>query len=155
MCTGSDGMWSDVLKTPALYYSVFVSLCAYFSYQDIVYGEIKRLYLYTAIIIALCIKGPVTAWESFGGAVLGILLFLLAYYISKKQLGLADIWFSGFTGAFLGIVKWYAAISIGCIVALIFFMCNKNKGKALPFIPFLSVGACATELTALLFSLNT
>jgi len=155
MCTGSDGMWSDGLKTPVLYYSVFVSVCIYFSYQDIMYGEIKRIHLWIAIVIALCVKAPVAAWESFGGAVLGILLFLLAYYISKKQLGLADVWFSGFTGAFLGIIKWYAAIGIGCIVALIFFMCNKNKGKALPFIPFLSVGACATELTALLFSLNT
>ena len=131
----------DVLNTSVLHYSVFVSVCVYFSYQDIVYGEIKRSSLYTAIILALCVKAPVAVWESFAGAVVGILLFLLAYYISKRQLGLADVWFSGFAGAFLGIIKWYAA-------------CKRNKRKALPFIPFLSIGACITELTALLYGLN-
>ena len=150
MCAG---MRLDVLNTSVLHYSVFVSVCVYFSYQDIVYGEIKRIYLYTAIIIALCVKAPAAVWESFAGAGLGILLFLLAYYISKKQLGLADIWFSGFVGAFLGIIKWYAAMSIACMLALIFFICNRNKRKILPFIPFLSVGACTTELAALLYSL--
>ena len=149
-----DGMRLDVLNTSVLHYSVFVSVCVYFSYQDIVYGEIKRSSLYTAIILALCVKAPVAVWESFAGAVVGILLFLLAYYISKRQLGLADVWFSGFAGAFLGIIKWYAAVSIGCMAAFIFFICKRNKRKALPFIPFLSIGACITELTALLYGLN-
>jgi len=138
-----------------LSYSIFVLICVYFSYQDIVYGEIKRIYLYAAIAVALCVKAPATAWESFGGAVIGMLLFALAYHISGKRLGIADIWFSGFIGAFLGIIKWYAAVSIGCILALLFFICSRNKLKELPFIPFLSIGACVVELTVLLCGLNT
>ena len=126
-----------------LSYSIFVLICVYFSYQDIVYGEIKRIYLYAAIAVALCVKAPATAWESFGGAVIGMLLFALAYHIS------------GFIGAFLGIIKWYAAVSIGCILALLFFICSRNKLKELPFIPFLSIGACVVELTVLLCGLNT
>ena len=59
-----------------LFYSIFVLVCIYFSYQDILYGEIKRLYLYAVIIVALCVKAPFAAWESFGGAVLGMLPFL-------------------------------------------------------------------------------
>ena len=137
-----------------LFYSIFVSGCIYFSYQDIVYGEIKRIYLYAAIAVVLCVKAPTAAWESFGGAVLGMLLFLLAYYISRKQLGLADVWFSGFIGAFLGIIKWYAAVSIACILALIFFICSRNKRKTCPFIPFLSIGSCIIELLALLYRLD-
>ena len=129
-----------------LFYSIFVLVCIYFSYQDILYGEIKRLHLYAVIIVALCVKAPFAAWESFGGAVLGMLLFLLAYYISRKQLGLADVWFSGFIGAALGIIQWYVAVSIGCIAAFLFFLCSRGKWKSLPFIPFLSVGACITEL---------
>ena len=118
------------------------------------YGEIARIHLWVAIIATLCVKEPIAVWENFGGAALGILLFSLAYYISKKRLGLADIWFSGFIGAFLGIVKWYAAVSIACILALLFFICGRNKQKTLPFIPFLSIGACSIELIALLFGLN-
>lgn len=137
-----------------LFYSIFILTCIYFSYQDIVYGEIKRIYLYAAIAVVLCVKAPAAVWESFGGAALGILLFLLAYYISKKRLGLADVWFSGFIGAFLGIIKWYAAVSIACILALLFFICSRNKQKTLPFIPFLSIGACSIELIALLYCLN-
>ena len=137
-----------------LSYSIFILICVYFSYQDIAYGEIKRIYLYAVIAVTLCVKAPFAAWESFGGAVLGMLLFLFAYYISKKRLGLADVWFSGFIGAFLGIVKWYAAVSIACILALLFFICGRNKQKTLPFIPFLSIGACSIELIALLYRLN-
>jgi hypothetical protein len=62
-----------------LFYSIFVPVCIYFSYQDLVYGEIKRIYLYAAIAVVLCAKAPAAAWESFGGAALGILLFLLVY----------------------------------------------------------------------------
>lgn len=135
-----------------LSYSIFVLACAYFSYQDCMYGEVKRIYLYAAITAAFCIKLPSAAWDSAVGMAAGILLFLLAYYISKKQLGLADVWFSGFIGAFLGIIKWYAAVSIGCILALLFFICSRNKGKPIPFIPFLSIGACVVELMRLLWS---
>ena len=137
-----------------LFYSIFVPVCIYFSYQDILYGEIKRLHLYAVIIVALCVKAPFAAWESFGGAVLGMLLFLLAYYISRKQLGLADVWFSGFIGAFCGIIKWYAAVTVACILALLFFIYSRNKRKTFPFIPFLSIGACSIELIALLYRLN-
>ena len=59
-----------------LFYSIFVLVCIYFSYQDILYGEIKRLHLYVVIIVALCVKAPFAAWESLGGAVLGMLPFL-------------------------------------------------------------------------------
>ena len=137
-----------------LSYSIFVSACIYFSYQDIMYGEIARIHLWVAIIATLCVKEPIAVWENFGGAALGILLFSLAYYISKKRLGLADIWFSGFIGAFLGIIKWYAAVSIASMLALIFFICSRNEKKIIPFIPFLSIGACTTDLITLLCSLD-
>ena len=129
-----------------IFYTLFVLGCVYFSYQDIVYGEIKRIYLLAAMISAVGMKAHTALWDSLGGAAIGILLFLLVYILSKKQLGLADVWFSGFIGAALGIVQWYAAVSIGCIAAFLFFLCSRGKWKRLPFIPFLSVGACITEL---------
>lgn len=79
-----------------LFYSIFVPVCIYFSYQDLVYGEIKRIYLYAAIAVVLCAKAPAAAWECFGGAALGILLFLLVYIKTGRGYGWpaknGDVW---------------------------------------------------------------
>ncbi|MEL3906616.1 MAG: prepilin peptidase [Treponema sp.] len=133
-----------------LSYSIFFIFCVYFSYQDIRYGELSRLQLWTAIVIVTGIRVAANFIGTLLGGGTGLLLFGLAYYVSKKRMGLADVWFSAFAGAFLGIVKWYYAVGIACIAALLFFMCSKNR--TVPFIPFLACGSCLTEGVCLLFS---
>jgi len=75
------------------------------------------------------------------GTLLGLFIFFLVFFISKKRLGLADIWYSGLIGLVLGPLWWYPAIGIACIagVACVFMF----KRRRIPFIPCMAVGSVA------------
>ncbi|HPY53180.1 MAG TPA: prepilin peptidase [Treponemataceae bacterium] len=104
------------------------------------------------------------------GLVLGLAVFYAVRVVSKLKLGLADVWFSGAMGAFLGYLGWYAAIAISCLFALswIFSLAVLRKIRAkhegqkeisllktfrqiqIPFIPFLASGSlCALLVSSL------
>lgn len=57
-------------------------------------------------------------YKPYSGALAGILSFLFIRLASRKKLGLADVWFSGSVGVFLGIFGWFFSILIACFFAL-------------------------------------
>lgn len=58
-------------------------------------------------------------YKPFVGAGFGLLLFTIVRFFSGKKLGLADVWFSGSVGAFLGIYGWFFSILFSCLFSLI------------------------------------
>ncbi len=58
-------------------------------------------------------------YKPFAGSAAGILSFLVVRFASGKKLGLADVWFSGSVGAFLGIYGWFFSVLIACLFSLI------------------------------------
>ncbi len=58
-------------------------------------------------------------YKPYTGAAAGILLFLAIHLFGNKKLGLADVWFSGSIGAFMGIFGWFFSVLIACLFSLI------------------------------------
>jgi prepilin signal peptidase PulO-like enzyme (type II secretory pathway) len=73
---------------------------------------------------------------------MGIGLFLLAFFASRRRLGLADVWYSGLIGMVLGPLWWYPAVFAACAsVALVVIYLRK---PAIPFIPCMALGSLVT-----------
>jgi len=78
------------------------------------------------------------------GTLLGLFIFSLAFFISKKKLGLADIWYSGLIGLVLGPLWWYPAIGIACVAGVsCVFMFKKRR---IPFIPCMAAGSVTVSI---------
>ena len=90
--------------------------------------------------------------------------------ITKKKLGLADVFYSGSSGALLGFDFWLAACAIACVAAacVIWFRVRKLPAqkrdddrtttksrkaeilrKPVPFIPCMFLGAIVAKIMAL------
>ena len=84
------------------------------------------------------------------GALLGLFVFLAAYLVSRKKLGLADVWYSSLIGLVLGPWWWYAAMFCACSAGIIYMLVSKKR--RIPFIPLMAFGSVAWTFSA--FSLQ-
>ena len=112
---------------------------------DIKTGKVPRLAFVIAfpffLVLALLqneIRLPMTV---LAGALLGFLVFLLAYFVSGKKLGLADVWYSALIGLVLGPWWWYAAMGCACVCGIVYIMVSKRR--KIPFIPLMAFGSFA------------
>lgn len=83
--------------------------------------------------------------DSAGGFLIGGVLFLLVYLISKNGLGGGDVKFMAVTGLYLGVNGILPAMLYGSVLAALFgltLILLKKIGRkdAIPLIPFLYVG---------------
>ncbi|GHT57787.1 hypothetical protein FACS1894109_10690 [Spirochaetia bacterium] len=126
-----------ILLVPYVLFSVYISLL------DIRTGRIPRLLLWAAILLALLLKILITPGSlplgSLTGGLLGTALFLLAYLVSGKKLGLADVWYAGLIGIVLEPLRLYAALGVSCVLAIVFILITKKH--SIPFIPFMAAGS--------------
>ena len=76
--------------------------------------------------------------ESIIGMLIGLVVFLIAFFISGRKLGLADVWYSALTGLTLGPWWWYAATGSACIAGIIYILVSKQR--RIPFIPLMALG---------------
>ena len=76
---------------------------------------------------------------ALAGALLGLLVFLLAYFVSGKKLGLADVWYSALIGLVLGPWWWYAAMGCACVCGIVYILVSKKR--KIPFIPLMAFGS--------------
>ena len=95
-------------------------------------------------------RPDITPTESFIAALIGagvVVLLILLYYFLKGivPLGLGDAKVLAMVGAFEGYVGVYCSLLLGAIFALLFFLPqvvrNRSLQFAVPFVPFLSLGA--------------
>ena len=110
---------------------------------DIKTGAIPRIAFCVAFpfffILRLLQAGPQLPELILGGALTGLTVFLLAFFISSKKLGLADVWYSALIGLALGPWRWYGAISCACIAGIIYMLAFKRR--QIPFIPLMALGS--------------
>jgi Flp pilus assembly protein protease CpaA len=78
------------------------------------------------------------------GALLGLLVFLLAFVISGKRLGLADVWYSALIGLVLGPWLWYAAMFCACIGGILYILGSGRR--RIPFIPLMALGSVGVSV---------
>ena len=120
---------------------------------DIKNGEVPRLAFILAFpvffIMKFLINGRIMITESIAGAAAGFLVFILAFIITNKKLGLADVWYSALTGMALGTWQWYLSTLFACVTGVfIILIISKNiSKKQIPFIPCMAAGNILIFLT--------
>lgn len=129
----------------AVFTVLYLLLSLYLSIQDIRHGTVSRTLLLLSLAAALgvrvLLRGPAVLPAAAGGAALGLGLFLLAFFWSRKKLGLADVWYAGLIGVVLGPLWWFGGIMLACLLALVF--CLFSGRRSVPFIPFMAAGSAA------------
>jgi prepilin signal peptidase PulO-like enzyme (type II secretory pathway) len=92
-------------------------------------------------VLCLLSENPHSPLVLATGALLGLLAFLAAYFISGERLGLADVWYSAIIGLVLGPLWWFQAVFCACIAGIVYMLASKRR--SIPFIPFMALGSAA------------
>jgi len=117
-------------------FSVIISLF------DIKNGKVPRLafiLIFPVILIIYLIKMErYLLILAISGIILGFFVFISVFLLSKRKLGLADIWYSALIGMILGPIWWFAAIGVACLAGILCIIISKER--RIPFIPCMAIG---------------
>jgi prepilin signal peptidase PulO-like enzyme (type II secretory pathway) len=120
-------------------FTVF-SLCI--AAADIKTGAVPRIAFIAAFLFFLAFsvmtKGHFALPTAIAGTVLGLAVFLPAYFITRRKLGLADVWYSALTGLVLGPLYWFFATGVACFTGIVFIAVSGRR--RIPFIPCMAIG---------------
>lgn len=127
----------------ALFKTLFAVFSLGLSLADLKSGMIPRAAFVFAFpvffVLGLIKEKPLPPGAMLTGALLGLFVFLIAFFVSNKKLGLADVWYSALAGMALGPLRWYAAMSIACVLGIGYMFVSKRR--QIPFIPFMTLGS--------------
>jgi prepilin signal peptidase PulO-like enzyme (type II secretory pathway) len=116
--------------------------------SDIKSGMVPRIAFVIAfpVFFALCLLSlnSQSAVVMLAGALLGVSVFLFAFIISGKKLGLADVWYSALIGLVLGPWLWYAAMCCACTAGIVYIIVSGRR--RIPFIPLMALGSVAASI---------
>jgi leader peptidase (prepilin peptidase) / N-methyltransferase len=100
-------------------------------------------------VLCLLFGNSSSALIMLAGALLGFSIFLLAFIISGKKLGLADVWYAALIGLVLGPWLWYAAMFCACIGGIAYILVSGRR--KIPFIPLMALGSVAVSIFQIFF----
>ena len=134
-----------LFESGLLFKILFAVFSIIITFQDVKTGMVPRVMFFMAFpcffVLRLLESGPQSPDSIFGGALIGLFIFLIAFFISRKRLGLADVWYSALIGLVLGPWYWYAAMACACLSGIIcMFVTRRRK---IPFIPLMAIGGVA------------
>ncbi len=137
------------LSAEMFLYVLFFSALVVITFIDLYHKIIPDLISLPGIVVGLlaCIFFlPPSFWDALAGAAIGWALFYLIAVVSRGGMGGGDIKLIAMIGAFLGWKKMLLTIMVGSfsgsvvgVLMMIFF--RKSRKYAVPFGPFLSLGA--------------
>ena len=126
---------------------LFALFSIHIARADIKTGAVPRLAFILAfpffIMLKALLKDGNQLLENIFAALAGLMVFLLAYFLSGRRLGLADVWYSALIGLVLGLYWWYAAIGLACVTGIAYIIVaiiTANK-RQIPFIPCMAFGS--------------
>jgi hypothetical protein len=121
--------------------AVYCMLSIIFAMEDIRYGEVRRAWLWSAIVVIAAgrflLLGKNEGLIGLAGCVFGIFIYFLVYACLKGRLGLADVWYAGFAGAMFGPVWWTLVSILACILTFVCMLILRFR--SIVFIPFMTV----------------
>ncbi len=144
----SEQGWLTVIS-----YTLMVYILLTISFIDWKTFEVPDTLSIGGLVIGLALsffRPDITPLESFIAALIGagvVVLLILLYYFLKGvvPLGLGDAKVLAMVGAFEGYDGVYCSLFLGAIFALLYFLPQVLKNRSLqfavPFVPFLSLGA--------------
>ena len=100
---------------------VFAVFSVFMTVQDIKTQKVSRWCSVTLLVVAVVARLVFCVGDERVGfvasAAIGLLVFEAVRLIVKKRLGLADVFYSGSSGALLGFDMWLASCAIACAAA--------------------------------------
>ena len=102
--------------------AVFAAFSIFMSFQDIKTQKVSR-WCSVALLVA-AVVARLVFWKGeervgfVASACIAIVVFWAVRLITKKKLGLADVFYSGSSGALLGFNYWLASCAIACVAAI-------------------------------------
>lgn len=138
---------------------VMLAFMSAFAFIDREYSVVPNQLLLIALVTWLIMIGGyvVVAHQegfalllfSLGGAFLGGMMFLVCYFLSKKQLGGGDVKLAFVIGLFMTTERVLPVIIYGtlacCLFSIVLLIMKKTTLKSLiPLVPFLHLGLCIT-----------
>ena len=100
---------------------VFTAFSIFMSFQDIKTQKVSRWCSVALLVAAVVARLVFFEGEERVGyvasACIAIVVFWAVRLITKKKLGLADVFYSGSSGALLGFNYWLASCAIACVAA--------------------------------------
>jgi hypothetical protein len=125
--------------------AVYAALSLIYSFEDLRRGEIPRLSMWCGILLIIGSRFLLLNLRQglFGlsGFTAGFSIYYFIYRLLKGKLGLADVWYSAFTGCVFGPVWWNGVSLCGCIFALVYM--RVHRIGSVSFIPFMAAGGIA------------
>lgn len=132
----------------ALYKALFAIFSLLIAGSDIKTGAVPRIAFLISFPFFFILKSFLpeenSFLDSFAGAFIGLSIFLIAFAISGKKMGLADVWYSALIGLVLGPWWWYAATGSACLSGMIYLLVSKKR--KIPFIPLMAVCSVAISI---------
>lgn len=121
---------------------VFGTLC---SIQDIKTKKVSNLLILSgclAQVIFLAVTNWRGLWMPLCCSAATALFYFAARLLTRKKLGMADVYFGIFQGLFLQPVPLCLCILLECLLPLPVFLIKKLQGRprsSLPFVPFMAL----------------
>ncbi|MBO4508102.1 MAG: prepilin peptidase [Spirochaetaceae bacterium] len=114
---------------------VFAAFSIFMSVQDIKTQKVSR-WCSVALLVA-AVVARLVFWKGeervgfVASACIAIVVFWAVRFITKKKLGLADVFYSGSSGALLGFDMWLASCAIACVAAacVIWFRVHRHPAQ--------------------------
>ena len=111
---------------------------------------ITRTFLLTCDVVGgiECVQGVwrfANCLRSLTGMIIGLIVMLFVYVISRHAIGMGDVKLSAIIGFFMGTAGWYTALILGSILAAGFSIVQLIRKKMklkdeIPLGPFLAAG---------------
>jgi len=122
---------------------LFCLILLYASYEDIKRRECGD-FVHVMILVAALITVPLSSIpHMFFSAIVCGGIMLLTMLLTKCSIGGADVKLATVCTFFLESVRGFSGLLIGMLLAVFFNAFKKEKQKAFPLIPYLSVGFAA------------
>jgi prepilin signal peptidase PulO-like enzyme (type II secretory pathway) len=139
----------DNQMIPVIFIKLLFSIFSFaIALSDFRTGMVPRIAFVLAfpVFFVLCLlsEDPHPPGVLAVGALFGFFVFLAAYFVSGKKLGLADVWYSALIGLILGPWWWYAAVFCACIAGIIYMLAFKKH--KIPFIPLMALGSVVASI---------
>lgn len=89
--------------------------------------------------------------SSFGGLAAGLFFFLIAYFLSRKSIGMGDVKLAAVLGWYLGLSLIWWDLAVGLCFAGLYCVIQLLRKKltmkdSIPLVPFLAIGTIAVLL---------
>lgn len=142
--------WTKIIRY--LFLAGFMIILAMIDHEKSIVPNklLIEMFLIRAVLLGMEIVVYPTYWKeklasAGGGLLVGLVLFLLAYFLSRKNIGIGDVKLAAVLGWYLGLALIWYDLVVGLFLAGLYSCIQLARKKlnmkdSIPLVPFLAIG---------------